>query len=295
MEIKDMRLFLSMAEEKNLTRAAEKNGYTQSGASHILKNLEKELGFSLFARTQKGLVLTNSGKSLLPFARRVLNANELFDQEVAAIRGIQKGRITIGTYLSISIHWLPLALRRFYNDYPHMTVDIREGGFQDIDTWLENGSIDFGITGLDPANRLEWIPLKSDPFLAICPADSPHVEKGYFDLHDLEKESCILLEQTTEHDFYHVIRPLGITPKSSLSTLNEHTMMAMVEQKLGICILPKLVVDGYLRNLAALPLVPPIERQLGIRLPSLKNASPAARLLIRSLQDTVKELSEEEE
>lgn len=51
MEIKDMRLFVSMAEEKNLTRAAEKHGYTQSAASHILKNLEKEAGFPLFSRS----------------------------------------------------------------------------------------------------------------------------------------------------------------------------------------------------------------------------------------------------
>lgn len=84
---------------------------------------EKELGFSLFTRTQKGLILTNNGQELLPYIRRILTDNELFEQEIAALR---------------------------------------EGGFQDIDTWLEKGSIDFGLTGLDPTNPMEWIPLKKD-------------------------------------------------------------------------------------------------------------------------------------
>ena len=54
LDLKDMRLFLAIAEENNLTRAAQKNGYTQSAASHMLRNIETELGFSLFSRSQRG-------------------------------------------------------------------------------------------------------------------------------------------------------------------------------------------------------------------------------------------------
>ena len=54
-------------------------------------------------------------------------------------------------------------------------------------------------------------------------------------------------------------------------------MLALTEQHLGICVLPSLVVEGNLRSLKALPVTPPLERELGIRIPSLKNASPGAR------------------
>ena len=67
-------------------------------------------------------------------------------------------------------------------------------------------------------------------------------------------------------------------------------MLALTEQHLGICVLPSLVVEGNLRSLKALPVTPPLERELGIRIPSLKNTSPAARLFIQYLQDTVHEL-----
>ena len=74
MDLKDMRLFLAIAEENNLTRAAQKYGYTQSAASHMLRNIETELGFSLFSRSQRGLALTRNGEALLPPIRRTLAA-----------------------------------------------------------------------------------------------------------------------------------------------------------------------------------------------------------------------------
>lgn len=86
MDIKEMRLFLAIAEEKNLTRAAEKSGYTQSAASHILKNIESELGFPLFFRSQKGLFLTKNGEALLPHIDRIISAARCFEQKAAAIR-----------------------------------------------------------------------------------------------------------------------------------------------------------------------------------------------------------------
>lgn len=113
MKIREMQLFLSLAEEKNITRAAEKNNYTQSSVSHALKTMEQEIGFPLFHRSQKGLVLTENGKSLLPYIRQVLSAHELFEQQAAAIRGIKKGHIVVGSYISPSILWHCLVLTVF--------------------------------------------------------------------------------------------------------------------------------------------------------------------------------------
>ena len=119
--------FLAIAEEKNLTRAAQKNGYTQSAASHMLRNIETELGFSLFSRSQRGLALTRNGEALLSPIRRTLAAAEYFDQTAASIRGVQTGHIRIGAYLSASVQWLPPALKKFLTDYPDMTVEVLEG------------------------------------------------------------------------------------------------------------------------------------------------------------------------
>lgn len=198
MDLKDMRLFLAIAEENNLTRAAQKNGYTQSAASHMLRNIETELGFSLFSRSQRGLALTRNGEALLSPIRRTLAAAEYFDQTAASIRGVQTGHIRIGAYLSASVQWLPPALKKFLTDYPDMTVEVLEGCSQEIEGWLENGSIDFGIVGPHPDGKMDWLPLKKEPYLAVCANDSPYAEYERFNLKDLPKVSYI--EEKGEND-----------------------------------------------------------------------------------------------
>lgn len=287
MDIKEMKLFLAIAEEKNLTRAAKKNGYTQSGASHILKKLERELGFSVCTRSQKGLVLTRNGEALLPYLRRILFAAEYFEQKVSFIKGVQKGHITIGVYLSASIRWLPAALEQFSLECPHIIVEIREGTFQQIEDWLENGCIDFGICGPSAAEKMEWIPLKTEHYMAVCPLHSPYTEDACFDLRNLEKVSYI--EEKNEEDLFRQFREFGICPLPRYSSSNLHSMIAMVKHNLGVCILPELAIDKNPQDVRILPLNPPLERLLGIRLPTLKKASPAVRMLVSQLQKTVGE------
>ncbi len=289
MDLKDMRLFLAIAEEKNLTRAALKNGYTQSAASHMLRNIETELGFSLFSRSQHGLTLTRNGEALLPPIRRVMAASEYFEQSAASIRGIQTGHIRIGAYLSASVQWLPPALKKFLSDYPDMTVEVLEGCSLEIEGWLENGSIDFGICGPHPDGKMDWLPLKKEPYLAVCAKDSPHAKHKQFDLRDLQNVPYI--KEKGESDLLQQFQQIGfVPPKPAFTSQNTYSMLSMVSHNLGVCILPELVVRDISENVALLPLNPPIERVMGVRIPSAKKASPAASLLIAQLQRTVFEM-----
>lgn len=289
MNIKDLQLFLTAVEEKNITQAAKRIGYTESGASHIIKRLEKEVGFSLFARTRKGLVLTPNGERILPFARRIVMAHKLFIEETSAICGVLEGHISIGAYESIAIHWLPAALRHFHKDFPNITVDIREWRTDEIEAGLEEGSIDFGITGPSRTSKMEWIPLKTDHYMAVCAPTSSFAKELAFQLHRLEETVCVL-PYHTDQDLYHCLSPMGIHPKQVFSARNEFTMMALVGQDLGIAILPELVLRGYQGDNILLPITPPIYRSLGILIPSMKDASPAARRFLQYLRDAVDQI-----
>lgn len=289
MNIKDLHLFLTVVEEKNITQAAKQVGYTESGASHIIKRLEKEIGFTLFSRTRKGLVLTPNGERILPYARRIIMAHELFIEEASAICGVLEGHISIGAYESIAIHWLPAALERFHKDFPHITVDIREWRSDEIEAGLEEGSIDFGITSPSQSGKMEWIPLKTDHYMAVCAPTSPFASEPAFQLHRLEETVCIL-PYHTDQDLYLCLNPMGIHPKQVFSARNEFTMMALVGQDLGISILPELFLRGYQGNNVLLPLSPPIYRSLGILIPSMKDTSPAARRFLQYLREAVDQI-----
>ncbi|MCD8053299.1 MAG: LysR family transcriptional regulator [Lachnospiraceae bacterium] len=287
MNNKDARLFLAIAEEQSVTRAAKQIGYTESGASHIIKKLEKEMGFPLFTRTSRGLILTPNGERMLPHVRRIARAHELFIEEASAIRGGQEGHLVVGSYTSTALHWLPATLERFHADYPNITVGIREGQFYDLETWLKDGSIDFGITGQDPSSRTDWIPLKSDSYVAVCSRASSFASRTSFDLKDLENTDCILMGYGIDRDLYACLQPRGIHPRLLFSADNEFTILAIVEQNLAVSVLPELFLRTYRGDCLQLPLMQPIERHLGIRIPSLKEASPATRLFIQYLQKTV--------
>ncbi len=289
MDLKEMKLFLAIAEENNLTRAALKNGYTQSAASHMLHHIEMELGFSLFSRSQRGLSLTRNGEALLPPIRRTLAAAESFEQAASSIRGVQTGHIKIGTYLSASVQWLPPTLKKFLSDYPDMTVEVLEGCTEEIERWLDNGSIDFGICGPDSSKKMDWFPLKKEPYLAVCANDSPYAKHDHFDLKELQNVPYI--EETGESDLLLQFQQIGfVPPKPAFTSQNTYSMLSMTSHNLGVCILPELVVRDISKNVALLPLNPPIERVLGVRIPSAQKASPAASLMIAQLQRTVFDL-----
>ncbi len=291
MKIGDIQLFLAVTEEGSATQAGKRMGYTESGASHIIRNLEREIGLPLFTRTRKGLVLTPTGEHLLPYLRRIVTAHELFTQEASALRGVCQGHIVVGAYTSIAVQWLPAALRRFHHRWPNISVEIWEGHYSEFLTWLEQGSIDFALTGQgdEEAEGMDWIELKREPFLAVCPADSPFAGQDAFPLTQLEQTPCIL-PCVIDVDLFNSLQRLGIRPQQLITSREEFTILSLVGQGLGVSIRPELMLRGYRGDSVLLPVRPALERTLGILIPSLENASPAARSFLGCVRETVADL-----
>ena len=112
------RAFVVTAELRNITRAADKLGYTQSGVSHLIGSLEAELGVPLLIRSKSGTVLTPEGTALLPYAQRFLELEEDIRNKASDLRGLTVGTLRIGTFSSVAIHLLPRILSRFQERYP---------------------------------------------------------------------------------------------------------------------------------------------------------------------------------
>ena len=136
---------------------------------------------------------------------------------------------------------------------------------------------------------MEWISLKTEPYMAVCAPNSPFARELAFQLRRLEETVCIL-PYHTDPDLYQSLNPMEIRPKQVFSARNEFTMMALVSQNLGISILPELVLRGYQGDNVLLPLVPPIYRSLGILIPSMRDASPAARRFLQYLREPVDQI-----
>ena len=109
--------------------------YTQSGVSHIINSLEEELGFTLLLRNRGGVRLTDDGQRVLPAIRNIVNSSEQLQQIISSIHGLNSGVVRIGTFSSVSVHWLPGMIKEFQNEFPQIEIRLWAGDYHDV----ENG------------------------------------------------------------------------------------------------------------------------------------------------------------
>lgn len=276
MDIRKYSLFADVAETKNFTKSGERMGYTQSGVSHILKSLETEIGFPLFVRTKQGVKLTKNAEIILPMVRSLLATNENLEQTISDINGLEAGQLTIATFSSISIHWLPRIIYQFQQIYPGIEINLLEGGTDEIVQWVEEDMADFGFMSKRHIKELEWISLCEDPLRAVLPLDYPVPEDGFFHIDNFQDEHFIISAMGTDYDVHHALRKSGITPDIHFSSKDDHAIISMISNKLGISILPELVIRGCQQQILSLPLEPYYYRNLGIAVKSKKGMTPAA-------------------
>ena len=271
------RILMSTVELGSLTRAAETLGCTQSAVSHSIASLESELGFRLLRRARSGIKLTDEGRRLLPFVRALLAADEQLGQTAAEIRGLDQGTVRIGAFTSVAVHWLPPVLKEFQRDYPKVGFRLFNGDYHDVNEWLSDGSIDIGFIALPCELKCETIPLMEDRLLAILPRDSRYASYPRFPLVECEREPFISLLQSSDHDARRALEAAGVKPNVRFYTKDDYAIIAMVEQGLGMSIMPELLLKGRHDDVLTLPLVPEAKRTIGLALPAGGLAGPATR------------------
>lgn len=291
MDIKKFKLFADVAETGNFTKSGERQGYTQSGVSHILKSLEDEVGFPLFIRSKQGVSLTKNALQLLPMVRSLLAMYKTLEQNINEINGIETGSLTIATYQSISINWLPSIIHCFQSTYPGISIRLMEGGTDDIVSWIENGIADFGFLSKHNLQSLDWIPLREDPLMAIVPNDYEPKEDGYISIDDFQGVSFIMTAMGTDYDVHTALSKSNVVPDVRFTSKDDHAIISMVSNHLGYTILPELIVKGFESQVQVLPLLPHISRHLGIALKSKNTMSPATSKFIGLTKEMIPSLS----
>ncbi len=264
-------------EQGSLTLAAGQLGITQSAVSHNLDSLEKELGFPVLKRGRAGVRLTEEGERLMPAVRALLSSAEQLGQTAAAIRGLNTGMVRIGAFTSVAVHWLPGVLKEFQADYPGVDFRLLNGDYHDVEQWLSDGSIDVGFVTVPCELNCECIPLMEDRLLAILPKNSRFASYPKFPLVECEKEPFISLLKSSDHDARRALAAAGVEPNVRFYTKDDYAILAMVEQGLGMSIMPELLLKGRSDNLLTLPLIPEAKRTIGIAIAAGEKAGPATR------------------
>jgi len=238
--------FLEVARRGNVSRAAEAMFLTQPTLTARLHALEKELGEPLFARTRRGMRLTDAGRAFLPYAERAIRAVRDGRQALADARSVSAGRLVLGAAPAVSTYVLPALLQRFAASYPRVEVAVRTGHSEDVLQMLLREEVQLALVRALRHREIESIALYDEELVLVVPPGHPFAERSPIGIADLASERLILFDRTSS--YYELTQAfflsLGVTPREVMELDNIEAAKKMVERRLGIALLPRTAVSG---------------------------------------------------
>ncbi len=245
MNLQQIRLFEAVVEEGTFTHAGEREGYTQSRVTQMMKALEDEVGFPVFVKTHHGVTLTKSGEILLPYIRKILSDVQRLEAEVDNLHGLQEGSLKIGTHISCSVCWLPEIMRTFQDRYPGISLAIMEGGQRQIIDDLRARRVDVGLISRPERDvDIRFLKLMEDPLVVVFPENDRLSTYEEIPPEALADRKFVMSDIQFDSDAGRELERLGLTNRVVLTLRNDTAITSMVRAGIGISILPKLVLEG---------------------------------------------------
>jgi DNA-binding transcriptional LysR family regulator len=248
LELRQLRYFVAVAEEKHFGRAALRLHMTQPPLSQTIQALEEMLGTSLFARTKRSVALTPAGLALLPEAQRLLQQAEALPDLARRAASGASGLLSLSFISTADYSILPPLLQRFRGRYPQVQIDLREAT---TDVQLEDlmqGKIDAGLL-LPPlpdkaADLLDYLPVLSEPLVAALPAGSVPGKQA-INLQRVRDLPLIIFPRRISPAFHDTIlscfRDAGVTPHISQEAIQMQTIVGLVSAGMGMALVPQSV------------------------------------------------------
>ncbi len=290
-------MFVAVAEEGSFTRAADRLHVVQSAVSAGVRNLERELGASLFDRTTHRVLLTDAGHALLPEARATLNAATAARDAVDAVRGGIRGTVLLGTMQAQGMRaiGIPGLLAAFGRDHPLVQVHIRHaaGGSTEMATQVREGRLDLAFVSLSATELpgVELTPLSREPMMVLAPGTHRLAKRKSIPIAELASEPLAEfpagwgLRMVSDRAF----AAAGVTRTVTFEVNDTASVIEFVRHGLALSLLPASFV-GNRAGLALIPIRGPApEFRTAIARPTSRRLSAAARTLLDTITSHVKD------
>ena len=246
MELRHLKYFVAVAEELHFGRAARKLHIAQPPLSQQIRNLEQELGATLFDRSQRAVRLTDAGAYFLKEARQVLAHVEQAADTARRVHQGQAGRLAIGFVGSVIHTFLPEGLRTFRGRFPDVELVLQELNTAEQIKALHARRIDVGFLYPDVQDAvLAFRPLIRTPLMVVLPKKHSLANRKTVQLKELAKEPFIANTRSSEpivrDAFISMCHAAGFTPKIAQEAGHVQTVLGLVAAGLGACLLPDFI------------------------------------------------------
>jgi DNA-binding transcriptional LysR family regulator len=247
--------FVEVARTGSVSRAAEALFVTQPALTARLKSLESDLGVELFVRSARGMKLTDAGRAFLPYAQRTLRLVTEGRQAISDLREGATGELVIGAAPAVSTYLLPAILKSFRRAYPNVRLGVKTGHTEEVLEMVLRQDVHIGLGRPVRHPEVELIPVFEDEMLLVVSRRHPFASRTKVRMDELASERLILFDRTSS---YHeltsaLFREAGVVPVSVMELDNVEAAKKMVQEGLGVALLPRMALAVELRSRSLRP------------------------------------------
>lgn len=289
MELHPLKVFLAVASEKSFSRAAEKMLRTQPAISLAVQRLETELGEKLIDRSAKELLLTDSGRIVLEYARRFENLERELETSLRELRDNSAGRLTIGANESTSLYLLK-HIQNYRRIYPKVKVQVRRSLSSRIPSELVDGDLELGMLSFDPGDdRLIATVIYTDHLAFVVSPKHRFAARESVPISELGMETFIAHNVSSPYrdavlrEFQRNKVPLNMDVEMPTIEM----IRRMVQRNEGVAFLPRMCVEQEIEQgiLCEVPVAElAVERKIRLVYPARRALSHAARAFLELVQ-----------
>jgi DNA-binding transcriptional LysR family regulator len=289
-DLRDLELFVAVAESGSISRAAERCHTVPSAVSKRISDLEERFGTELLVRGGKGVELTAAGNSLAARAQVLLQHARQLEDELRRHASGTRGYVRVFANISAIVEFLPGALAAFAVKHPDIHVHLEEHVSAEIATAVTNNAADFGILSELPlAEDLATVPFRNDELVLVAKPD--HAIAGRTSIAFADAADLPMIGLPSNSSLQQLLTRAALDSGATLNwrihVSSFDAVCAMVAAGLGVSVIPRAATTPYIRSLrlAAIPLTDPwARRQLFLCTRANKPLHRAAQLLFDHLR-----------
>ncbi|SEF07829.1 DNA-binding transcriptional regulator, LysR family [Rhizobiales bacterium GAS188] len=245
MELRTLRAFVEVVRQGGFSQAAKTVFATQSTVSKAVKHLEDEIGVPLLDRIGHRSMLTVAGEVVYRRALKMLAERDDLVAELDELRGLKRGTLRLGLPpVGSSILFAPL-FAIYRNRYPGIDIRLVEHGSGRLEEILQSGEIDIAASLLPVSDEFEWQDVRTEPLMALLPADHVLARKTSINLANLKDLPFILFETgfALNRVILDACRRRGFEPAVTARSSQIDFIVELVAAGLGIAFLPRMIAE----------------------------------------------------
>jgi DNA-binding transcriptional LysR family regulator len=243
--------FLAVVEERTFTRAAERVRRTQPAVSQSIKKLEDEVGAPLFARDVHEVSLTEAGRVLADYARRIVNLRNEAVHQVSELKALKAGTLAIAAHESAAVYLLPAPLRAYLKKFPDIKIGIYRSRLHEIPRQVMDREVDLGFVKDEPAfHELQWVEVHADEMVCIASPSHPLARRDAVSVRDLRSEQFVIhhLCSTTAEAILRLFEQNAARCRIVAELWSFENIKTFVQEDVGMAIVPGVTVRQELRD-----------------------------------------------